>query len=351
MARSHGEGSVRKYKDGWRASYHVTRDGKTVRGSRTFRPPATKRDAHAWLRSQLDRPAAVGTLAEWLDVWEPLHRAGTAASTWRKDFHTIKTHVRPRLGTVRLRDLTALRLRTYFAELSGVSPGERHKAGKVLRLILNAAVANGLLSANPIDGRQLKIPPKPTPEKVSLTPAELAAVLAAADDLGHGAMFRVWVDAALRPGELLGLRWDDYTPPMLTVRRSVCVMTGEPKELKTAGSRRSLPLSPPTVAALEAVERTDAVMFPAPRGGHWWARNFAEHVVSPVLKRAGVRATPYTFRHTCATLLLRAGVPIKVVSERLGHRDAATTLKHYAHVVGGDQDRASGVMGGLLGGA
>lgn len=41
----------------------------------------------------------------------------------------------------------------------------------------------------------------------------------------------------------------------------------------------------------------------------------------------------HSVRHTHATLLLQAGVPIKVVSERLGHATIALTLDVYAHVL------------------
>jgi integrase len=53
-------------------------------------------------------------------------------------------------------------------------------------------------------------------------------------------------------------------------------------------------------------------------------------------------------RHTCATLLLAAGVPSKVVQERLGHRKIETTLEVYAHVLPGQQRDAARRLGALL---
>lgn len=344
--RGRGEGSIEQLPSGkWRARLPGRRGAETK---------DTYEAARDWLRANIDKPAPANvlTLAGWLDQWEPLHRAETAAATWRKDEHTAKTHLRPRLGPVRLRDLTALRVRTYFADLkdAGVTPGERFKAGKLLRAVLNAAVKHDLIPANPIDGKRLSVPPKPRPEPHALSGPELDAVIVSADDLRWGPLFRAWADAGLRPSELLALMWDDYDPATatLSVRRSLCVMTGEPKELKTKWSRRAIPLSPPAAAALVDLPRRDAVMFAAPRGGHWWHRNFAEHVVGPVLTRAKVRATPYTFRHTMATMWLQNGVSLAVVAERLGHRDPATTLKHYAHVLPGDQKAAADRMGAVM---
>jgi len=54
--------------------------------------------------------------------------------------------------------------------------------------------------------------------------------------------------------------------------------------------------------------------------------------------------------HTCASLLLASGTSVKTVAERLGHANAATTLNHYAHVLPGEQQRATEkIEGALLG--
>jgi integrase len=59
----------------------------------------------------------------------------------------------------------------------------------------------------------------------------------------------------------------------------------------------------------------------------------------------------HDLRHTCATLLLAAGVDVKTVAERLGHANPNITLKTYAHVLPAMRQRAAAVLGGLLGGS
>ena len=61
--------------------------------------------------------------------------------------------------------------------------------------------------------------------------------------------------------------------------------------------------------------------------------------------------TPHEIRHCHASLLLAAGVPIKVVSERLGHRDITTTLETYQHLLPGMGEQAATVIGSLLKGS
>jgi integrase len=77
------------------------------------------------------------------------------------------------------------------------------------------------------------------------------------------------------------------------------------------------------------------------------------HSVSQAFERAQrhVEVSPIRFhdlRHTHASLLLRDRVPIKVVSERLGHSNPAFTMTTYQHVLPGMQDDAAAAFGQLL---
>jgi len=66
--------------------------------------------------------------------------------------------------------------------------------------------------------------------------------------------------------------------------------------------------------------------------------------------RAGVpRIRFHDLRHTHATLLIKAGVPVKVVSERLGHGNPAFTIDTYQHVFPGMQAEAARVFEQLIG--
>jgi integrase len=76
---------------------------------------------------------------------------------------------------------------------------------------------------------------------------------------------------------------------------------------------------------------------------------FSESLFSTLIKKAGVkRITFHGLRHTCATLLIADGVPIPVVSERLGHTKVSMTANVYAHVLPGQQEMAAARIGALL---
>ena len=70
---------------------------------------------------------------------------------------------------------------------------------------------------------------------------------------------------------------------------------------------------------------------------------------SGIVKSAGLRPIRlHDLRHTHASLALKAGVPVKVISERLGHESPAFTLKQYAHVIPGMQAEAANCVAQLV---
>src|SRR5262249_32968028 len=123
------------------------------------------------------------------------------------------------------------------------------------------------------------------------------------------------------------------------------------KELKTRQSKRSIRLSPHTVAILREHRRhaeveglLDAPVFSGTDGGYLRNGNVTQRSFHPLLARAGLpSAGLYSLRHTCATLLLLANVPAKVVGERLGHSTVKLTLDTYSHVLPDMQNQAAEV--------
>jgi integrase len=343
--RGRGEGGVEVLPSGkFRAIVCTTSpEGKRTRSSKSF---ATKAEALAWLRqTQQDGPAQPGTVADWLTSWLEIHKTRVGTSAYRLDSGTVARQIQPVLGSLKLRDLTPLVIERFLAGLADTSASNRHVTGRTLRMALNAAVKSGVLPRSPM--RDVKIASAPKPETRSLTELELTQLIQAADQLGHGALFRLWVDAGLRPGELLGLQWHDFDGRQIHVRRSVEINTGKLKEPKTKGSKRRIVLSEHTLVLLRlaVVGKPTDPIFPTTTGLRWLQRNFRRTVWGPVIERANLHdVSPYILRHTCATLLLRAGVNLRIVSERLGHQDVTTTLKAYSHCLPGDQERAAEVI-------
>ena len=128
-------------------------------------------------------------------------------------------------------------------------------------------------------------------------------------------------------------------------------MTGEPK---TKAGARVLSLDRNTVGALSSWRRRQAEERLA-AGGAWNASGLVlvdefgtpphPEAITRWWREAAARAglppiRLHDARHTAATVMLRAGVPAKVVSQRLGHADVAVTMRVYQHVTAQD-DRAA----------
>ncbi len=356
--RGNGEGGVEQLPSGsWRGVVCRYVDGKRVRESKTFK---TKPEALAWVAAQQaagTRPAAAGTVGEWLTAWLEQHGRRVAPKTHSTDTWTVDTYLRPAFGADKLRALESAQIEKKIAALP-CSTNEKHKAARTLRNALNAAVRAKLLAVSPMGAKKVVMPKRRVRESRSLTEVELATLLAHADTTQLGPVVRLWVDCGMRPGELLGLKWSDLDLDAGTcfIRRAVCPETHDLKEPKTRKSVRKLPLAASTVAALRTLTRgpDDCPVvharprFKAGKPLHWRLGNFSRWVFRPLVKAAGVKCTPYTLRHTCATLLLRAGVSLKVVSERLGHEDVTETLKSYTHALPDEQHRAAKALDSVL---
>jgi integrase len=175
----------------------------------------------------------------------------------------------------------------------------------------------------------------------------------------------------MRQGEVLGLRWQDLElsgpAPSLTVRRSLAraakgYALAEPK---TARSRRTLELAPATVAALRRQKARQAELRLA--AGDLWqnvdrlvftdtlGRSLQPASVSrafaDALARLGLPHVRFhDLRHGAASLLLAQGVPLKVVSETLGHSGIAITADVYAHLDRAQRREAADAIERAIGG-
>jgi integrase len=163
----------------------------------------------------------------------------------------------------------------------------------------------------------------------------------------------------MRRGELAGLAWRDVdleTGTVIVRRARVKVASDDVRvgSPKTAGSQRRVELDEETTATLaawRARQETERAEWPGAWPDHdlvftsqdgsglhpdFFSRAFRAHA-----KRAGLpRIRLHDLRHTHATLMLAAGTPVKIVSERLGHSTPAFTMAVYQHVLPGQQREA-----------
>jgi integrase len=204
---------------------------------------------------------------------------------------------------------------------------------QVLRQSLDRAVQKGWLSDNP--ARQVTRLREEKPEVDPLSMVEVRQFLAAGlRDEEERRYFRVAFFSGLRPGEQIGLQWDDldWGRKLIGVRRQVTRFGSGPT--KTVESKRDVQMLPVVEQALRAQrgasQLRSAWVFPNREGGPRDQTNLRERTWRGALRRAGLRArTLGQTRHTFATLMLESGESPGWVARQLGHTSAEMVYRRY----------------------
>jgi len=247
-----------------------------------------------------------------------------------------------------LSDLRPLHLQHWLDDCAGKdAPATVRKRYAVIHAALTQAAQWRLLIDNPMGA--VKRPRLERSETTALNEQQTADLLAALQGARYWAPALLAATTGLRRGELLALRWRDVDldGAELRVTRAADEVPGKPvvfKRTKT-GKGRTIALMAATVTCLQDHRKAQAaarlaakrwvdhgLVFPNPHGEPWRPSTFSVHWGrSAVVKAAGIRF--HDLRHTHATLMLRAGVPVDAVSKRLGHASPVVTMQIYAHVL------------------
>lgn len=309
------------------------------------------------------------TLGELLDRWFAANEPDWAATTVRNTRSIVDRHLNPGLGHIRLRELTTVMIDDFCASLrvDGAVEGGPLSAGTVQRIhgVLHRALAQAMrwewIWMNPASSAS---PPRMEPSDIRPpSPAELGRLLAlvkAHDPLLH--LFLVLgATTGARRGQLLALRWGDVDlgHRSLSFQRALVEGPSGPvlAPTKTRRSHR-VALDGYTQRLME--ERFMAV---SPEARHDESFIFSRHplALEPwrpnwVTKRfitwrrqAGVdHFRLHDLRHFMATQMLGAGVAVPIVSARLAHARASTTLNVYAHAIPGGDAQAAQLISGIV---
>jgi integrase len=285
---------------------------------------------------------------EWLLTVEANLAAGTHAR-YRRDL----ARARKRIGHVQIQALDVAALNRLYAELAGdgLGPSTIRATHVVVGKVLGDAVRWGRLVRNPA---RLADPPSPRrvaearPEGRTWTGPEVEEALRQWRDVRHGAAWSFMVATGVRPGECLGLRWSDVDLDgcAASIRQAITSVDHRPHTGPTkTGKARRIDLDARTVSmlrshrAMQAEERLALgagygegdFVFALPDGRPYHPDHF-NRAFSRWLERSGLPAFRlYDVRHTHATLLLEAGVDVKVVADRLGN-SAQVVWTTYQHV-------------------
>jgi integrase len=274
--------------------------------------PRSKRLSRFGLAPMTELPTVGEHAKKWLEVRRPALKPATA-----HDYELLLTaHILPSaLARNRLDEVKPSDIRAFIAELDAkrsrtgdkkLGPRRINMARDRLYTMFSEAQADGLIGDNPV--RHVRRLNEPMPDVDPFTLEEVQTILSEARGQER-AVLTVLLLTGMRPGEALGLRWDDldFERNQIRVRRTLSRYgTGAPK---TRGSVRDVEMLPPVCSEFLAQRARSMLksdfVFVNERGGPLDETNLRERTWRRVLRRAGLRYRPlYHCRHTYATLEL-----------------------------------------------
>ena len=249
---------------------------------------------------------------------------------------TVRKHIIPAIGSVKLRKLSAGGISAMLAAI--VADGKSRTAElvyTVLRTALSDAVRAGLLHHSPMEEV-----PRPQHRAVQyqwLHSDQIAGYVAAAAVDRNAIAWLLALCCGLRRGELCGLRWSDIDLQhnLLHIRNQrQRLLSGQVVDIspKSGAGNRTIPLPPELVGLLLLNWQSSGYVCQSMRGAPYTPSGLDQAHAS-MLRRAGLQpVTLHGIRHTMGTQAISAGVHIKVLQQLLGHSSYITTAKYYAHV-------------------
>jgi integrase len=311
------------------------------------------------------------TVNELLDRW--LNHKNVRPVTREGYERRARLYIRPALGPVPLAQLTPSAVQDAMDALKAkdLAPLTVRSARDVLKDVLKYAVRLKLIKENPVEfveiGKAARRPVR------AMTEEEAARFLAEARKTAPH--FVLWLFTGLRPAEFIGLRWSDVelvgegasaygllrvTQTVVRIRRGGWAFC----EPKTEAGRR--PVYFPSWLYYDLMEHrarqerhkvefgTDyhdyGLVFPARNGSPHFLQDLSARQFKPLLKRAGLPTefSPYTLRRTFASLLRRANVSAREVSEQMGHTNPDFTDRVYVTVYDSAKREMSDTLERLL---
>jgi integrase len=260
-----------------------------------------------------------------LDAWLKL-QVGLESSTL-KGYRTAVAFWKSTIGDKQLRGLVYSDILGALATRPDWSGKTRNNKASVLRQALMLAMADGVITSNPIApleaAEHQKAPPDPFDRD------EMEAILAYMAEKYDPQVFNYFEAkffTGLRTSESLATKWSSIDFRLKHLQVSEAIVLGEHKDRTKTNRIRLVDLNSRALAALQRQKvhtfMAGDLVFVDPRTRERWTDDEPprEMYWRPALKRLGIRyRSPYNTRHTYATMMLMAGVTPAYAAAQLGH--------------------------------
>lgn len=311
-----------------------------------------------------------GSMGDLLEQWFEAASPHWAVTTARQTRSVINRHLLPHLGHLPVVELTTAQIDALYGHLrrSGgrdgrpLTPGTVHRIHVVLHRALAQALRWEWIWINPASTAS---PPRFEPTEIHPpTPGQVMALLAFVRDSDPDLFtyLRLAVSTGARRSQLLALRRANIDLARAGIAFTRGLVEGpngpELRPTKTGRTYR-VAIDAETVAVItthrdRGARRAgrDEFLFSADGGQSPWKPNHATKRFIAARRAAGLpHFRLHDLRHFMATQMLTAGISIAVVSQRLSHSRASTTLNVYAHAIPGGDEAAAETLATILAGA
>ncbi len=337
-------------------------NGKKIRKTTTYKPPekTTERKAEKLAEAyaieyerkcrgmtSLKENMRFSEMVEWyLENYAKNKLKPVTAYNYES---TIKNHLLPELGNIKLKDFSPAKV-TQFFKTKDCSPEMCRKIYIIMQSIFARAVEQGFLRDTPCT-KAVILPKAKKERKPFLDENQAKELLASVSDYSQfNTIIKVLLYTGIRSGECLALKWNniDFKNKIIHIENTLIEVHGKSLQSpKTKGSNRYIGLSDTLAqiflehkahqdekkARLGELYKCPEMVFTS-ESGYFLDRSLLNTQFKRFVKGTSYEfATLHTLRHCNATLMINSGIDLKIVSELLGHSDVSTTANIYADVL------------------
>lgn len=370
--KANGEGSINKYKNGWRSTITLGRDddGKLIRKQFYGKTKIETLSKMNEYKNKYDTGLLPSddkiTLQQWFKIWLYEYRINDLRPSTLERYDGIyRNYIRnSNIGIIKLKDLRAANIQAYYNTLvkeKNKTPDTIKTINKVLKSVLNQAIKENYILINYCNN--VVLPKIGQKEEIQIfTLEEQQRFINALENHRNRALFILVLGTGLRIGEVVALKWHDidFETVELKVQRTfkrVAKLNNDDKEgnkteiieqlPKTKYSERTIPIPSSIIKELKShkkrqnVEKIKAgeayvnndLIFPNELGEPTDTRNLSRSY-ERILNRTNIPHKKFhALRHTYATRLFENDVPLKTVQILMGHSNIKITADIYTHVM------------------